>query len=226
MVVMTFSGLSIASNAVWENKLSLGTDVAKRSPRSSRAHNRLGNAYDEVGLVDEARREYELALRLDPGHVGARINLGNAWHKLGRMEDAVREYRSALSLHPDATDRADAYNGLGSALLALGRAGEALPLLLQARDLRQESANIRFNLGEAYSALGSYDEAIASFTAAIALDPRDAYAYHSRGRAQERTGRYRDAIDDYRTAVMLKPDLADAVQDLRNVSGMMAEGGK
>jgi len=45
------------------------------APWNARGHNNLGYAYQLAGRESDARREYETALFLDPGHRKARFNL-------------------------------------------------------------------------------------------------------------------------------------------------------
>ena len=48
---------------------------ARLAPWNARGHNNLGYAYQLDGRLAEARREYQTALFLDPGHRKARYNL-------------------------------------------------------------------------------------------------------------------------------------------------------
>ena len=54
--------------ALWESSVAA-------APWNARGHDNLGYAYQLAGRAQEARREYETALFLDPGHAKARLNL-------------------------------------------------------------------------------------------------------------------------------------------------------
>ena len=56
--------------------------------------------------------------------MGALTNYGILQHALGRPAQAVALYREAIAIEPD---RAETYNNLAVALLAIGRADEAVP---------------------------------------------------------------------------------------------------
>jgi len=45
------------------------------APRFSEAYNAMGNCFDELGQPDEAIRNYEKVLSIDPGHQGAKFKL-------------------------------------------------------------------------------------------------------------------------------------------------------
>ena len=49
--------------------------VAILAPRFSEAYNAMGNCFDELGQPDEAIRQYEKVLAIDPGHQGAKFKL-------------------------------------------------------------------------------------------------------------------------------------------------------
>jgi Flp pilus assembly protein TadD len=66
--------------------------------------------------------------------------------KPGRLADAAAEYRRALRTRPGF---AEAHNGLGNALAALGRTDEAVAEYREALRLRPAYAEIHFNLAMA-----------------------------------------------------------------------------
>ncbi len=62
------AGLRAAQADDWEEAFRLWTAVVERDPGSAAAHNNLAVAFEKKGAWDEAAREYETALRLDPGN--------------------------------------------------------------------------------------------------------------------------------------------------------------
>jgi tetratricopeptide (TPR) repeat protein len=63
------------------------------------------------GRLDDAIKEYQMAIKLDPNYADAHYNLGLAYQKTGRLDDAVKEYQIAASLKPEY---ASALNRLGA----------------------------------------------------------------------------------------------------------------
>jgi Tfp pilus assembly protein PilF len=59
-------GVSASQKGQWEEAIALWTKVLAFDPSSAAAHNNLAVAYEKKGLRDEARREYESALKLAP----------------------------------------------------------------------------------------------------------------------------------------------------------------
>ncbi|MDD2925718.1 tetratricopeptide repeat protein, partial [Rhodoferax sp.] len=74
-LVLCLGGLTVARNQDYRHEISLWESTVPLSPNKARVHNNLGYAYMLAGRVDEARREYTHALRLDPQHIKARYNL-------------------------------------------------------------------------------------------------------------------------------------------------------
>ncbi len=70
-----FAVLTVARNQDYQTEIALWEATVALSPGKSRVHNNLGYAYREAGRLEDARREYLVALRLDPDNVKARLNL-------------------------------------------------------------------------------------------------------------------------------------------------------
>ncbi len=136
------------------------------------ALDRAQSAYVRARLLGS---DWPRALRrlewLSPGPTALQLAAGDAFSSSGNPELAVDAYRAALRLEPDL---APAHNGLGLALLALGRAKAAAEELEQATLLVPRAEGLHQNLGLAELAAGRLDAARASFSRARELDPEDA----------------------------------------------------
>jgi tetratricopeptide (TPR) repeat protein len=98
-------------------------------PADGRVRQNLGNLYLQKGRYEEARRELELAARLEPRLPQPHANLGDALRALHDDEGAERSYRRALAI--DST-HAPAHAGLARVLMRTGRGEEALDHLRRA----------------------------------------------------------------------------------------------
>lgn len=63
---------------------------------SAKEHTQKGWNYEKQGKTEEAMREYQEALRIDPNFALARSNLGEIYHRQGKMDDAIREWEETL----------------------------------------------------------------------------------------------------------------------------------
>jgi Flp pilus assembly protein TadD len=59
-------GISAAQQNLWDEAIFRWKKVIALEPDSSSAHNNLAVAYEQKGLFDDARQEYERALELNP----------------------------------------------------------------------------------------------------------------------------------------------------------------
>lgn len=75
VLAVVLGGMTVLRNQDYQNEIALWESTAARSPGKPRVHNNLGFAYEQAGRRVEARREYTLALSLNPAYRKARDNL-------------------------------------------------------------------------------------------------------------------------------------------------------
>jgi tetratricopeptide (TPR) repeat protein len=92
-------------------------------------HYNMGLLMSVTGRLDEAVKQYERALTLDPMHVDARGNLAIVLARQGRLDRAVRELTTLVERDPE---NASARTNLGLLLIQQGRAEQARPQLVEA----------------------------------------------------------------------------------------------
>jgi tetratricopeptide (TPR) repeat protein len=138
-------------------------------------------------------------------------NTGSALSDLGRNketpeayqrrnEEAIEAYQQAINFDPK---NANLYNGLGNALVNLGRNEEAIEAYQQAINFDPKNANLYNGLGNALVNLGRNEEAIEAYQQAINIDPKDANPCNGLGDALRGLGRYEEAIEAYQQFIEL-----------------------
>jgi tetratricopeptide (TPR) repeat protein len=110
--------------------------------------------------VQEAKRDFELELKIDPQNAGAEGVLGEIAATAGDTAGAIDHYRRATTLD---SGFAEAYVGLGSALVAEKRYAEAVPALETAVKLSPDDPTAHYNLATALSRVGRKEEADREF---------------------------------------------------------------
>jgi tetratricopeptide (TPR) repeat protein len=122
------------------------------------------------GRYEPAIESYRRALRMHPT---ARTHTYLAWSlsSLGRYDEAVSHCHAAIALDPSYPN---AYNDLGSYLVALGRPGEAIQWLRHAAQTPGYCCPhfAYYHLGRALLMQARVEEAQAAFETALALRPR------------------------------------------------------
>jgi tetratricopeptide (TPR) repeat protein len=107
------SGLTYARNEVWLSEFSLWADAVKKSPNKARAHNNYGRGLFALRnrVNEQAKREFETAIRLSPGWAKPYHNLALCYFQKG-------DYDQAIALDLEAIERKSDYK---NALYQLGR---------------------------------------------------------------------------------------------------------
>lgn len=81
------------------------------------------------------------------------------------IENAINEFSNAIKKDPNY---AEAYSNRGVAYMMQKKYNKALDDLKKAKDLKPDSANIRYNLASCYSLMGSVDYGLDELDAALA----------------------------------------------------------
>jgi len=173
-------------------------------------HTNLGTVYRSEGRVDDAIKEYEGALKIDPNHALAHYNLGNLYHAQGKLKEAIREYQQALKIEKIDRNRAFVHYDLGVAYHTQGRLKEAIKEYQQAVTINPNDEKAHTNLGSAYRKQGKLVQAIAEYAEAIRITPNRAESHYNLGLACESQGKVAEAVAEYREVLRLNPDFAQA----------------
>jgi len=117
----------------------------------------LALALDMAGNKQEAVREYQAALKLEPDYYPALLLLGTAYLDLGLPAKAIDPLEKSLKAQPDSFD---AKQTLAEALLGVGRLGEAAHRFEELSPSHPNSAKTWYGLGLCYEGLAqrSFDE--------------------------------------------------------------------
>ena len=152
-------------------------------PDSKEAWYYLGRAYYTASRIPDARGAFERVLRLDPRDARAENNLGLIFESGGKTEEALTAYRNAIAWQKENGPSAEQpYLNLGSLLVTLDRAQEAIPPLQKAVELASENSQCHLRLGTAYLHLNWLDDAQKELLEAVRLSPQDATAHYQLGR--------------------------------------------
>ncbi len=109
---------------------------------------------------DEAKKELQQELEIDPSNAGAEYILGELARQAGDLDSAIQHFSKATKL--DVTF-ADAYLGLGSSLLTEKNYVEAIPPLEKAVKLQPENPAGHYSLATAYARSGRKEDAQREF---------------------------------------------------------------
>lgn len=125
-------------------------------------------------IPEAVRLSVELA-HLAPNLPDAHQLMGQLAMKTNAPEIATGSFGRALALRPGSET---AHLELGQALLAAGRATDALAVLEKGQSLNAKNGHLLRELAQAQLALGDTKAALQSFRRALKLLPKDLYAAH------------------------------------------------
>jgi tetratricopeptide (TPR) repeat protein len=105
---------------------------------------------------DEARREFEEELKINPRNAGAEYVLGELSRQAREWQQAVDHFSKAARLNPAF---ADAFIGWGRSLIADRKFTEAVPPLEQAVKLQPDNPAAYYHMAIAYGRTGRKEDA-------------------------------------------------------------------
>lgn len=199
-------------------------------PENADVHAGLAAAYARSGRTEDALRETALAgdlqdpygfpdaiaseMRVEGVSYKALELLGSAALLGGSHDRALAAFDRALALRPND---ADAILNKAQALCALGRAGEAEPLVDQGIGIRPDSA-VAFGLKGTIALMrGEHASAVAYLTRALALDSRNATVRWNHAKALRGLHRLAEARQEMRSILDQQPHRSDVRLDLASV---------
>ena len=190
-----------------------------------------GAAAIDAGLAAEARRQYGIALGIDPANAAARRGLRRAetldavrtllgqaaeFERSGQLPAAEQAWRKALALDPDTTAAREALarvqaqqaasafsTAVADGLAALSRKDYAA-----ARTAYERAGRIRPGAPEVKEGLEQVERALGDRTIAGHLES---------ARQAEQQERWRDALTEYRAALAIDAQLLDAQRGVERV---------
>jgi tetratricopeptide (TPR) repeat protein len=141
--------------------------VIELDPGSARAHRLYGDSLLAKNLFNEAAKEYEIAAGIEPRDADVLHALGDAYHRLAAFDSEAEVYRHLLELKPLDPE---AYYLAGTSELHRGHAGEAIPLLQKALQLKPDLVLAEAQLGRALAMQDAKAEAVKHLERVAAAD--------------------------------------------------------
>jgi len=190
---------------------------------SPEIHNNLGGIHLGQGRLDEAQREFEAALELDPNNATALLNLGSIQRIKGRVAQAEHFVKRALQVNPDSI-------GALAQLAELKRdqqdLDESVRLYRVAMSIDDSQPFLFLGLGDSLQKAGKYDEAERAFRSVLELDPDSFEAYYNLGVTDLQRDRLDDAVANFDKALSLSPEHPAAALALNNLGDIQLRRGE
>lgn len=176
----------------------------------------LGARLRDQGLLDQALREFERAIEINPTMSTAYMGAGDIYRERGDYTAAEQNYAEAVRAAPGEFDPNYWH---GHALQMLNRITEAVRAYLRALSIRPEDFGANLNLATAYLQLGENAQAIVYAERAVRINPEDGPARVNLGAAYANANRHAEALVQYEAAAELMPLSTELLLNLAESQG-------
>ncbi|HUE62377.1 MAG TPA: tetratricopeptide repeat protein [Chthoniobacterales bacterium] len=195
--------------------------VAADLPASARAHYNYGAVLQQLGRFDEAEKEYQATLRIDPSYMKVYVNMASLLMSKSKLDEAKKYYDRAIQLDPNS---GEVHAGYAYLLERLGRADEARAEYENAIRFtpKKSAARLFYTYGAFLDRRGELDAAIAQYQSALEVDPNLADAHSELATALLTKGDSQKAEAHYLEAARLDPKRADTHSNLGSL--LLREG--
>lgn len=167
----------------------------------------LGNALYSVGRMEDAEKEFRIAMRADPADPIVHLQVGAVREAEKKYDAALAEYRKAADLNS-----VEAYGGIGRVLVYQGDYVSAIAALQRAEQLEPANWRNHHLRGLALENSGKREAAAAEFKQAISLAPKELEARLSLALLQEKSGDWVASLQNYHQAAVDEPPIkADGI---------------
>lgn len=189
--------------------IDLYAEAIEKAPGFIMLYLQLGNAYRQIGRLEDAINEYKMAIWLDPTHVTAHKLMCSLYEEHGDYENAIDVYKKLIEMNPnDAiyhSNIANIYYLKGDVKSAVSYYQTAISL----NPNKNWTSIIAQTLGYIFhESRENFDAAISAYQSASLLNPNDVDIYISLGSAFYDKGDYANSLATYRMALEVDPNNA------------------
>ena len=177
-IALLFCIRTIIRNRDWKNDLSLWSHESRIYPDNFNLHHLYAEALARAHKFQEAKREYEQALQLNPGYDMSHIGFGQTLVELGDLDKARAEFKTAL----ENTEKKEfVLFNLGNLEEKAGNISEAESYYLKAVSINPTLPYTPAlqNLGHLYLQKGDFARAYSYLVRTVSQNPQNAYAHNN-----------------------------------------------
>ena len=178
-------------------------EAVQASPGLDDGWNDLCALHYDQQLYEQASRECERALELNPGSITAHINLGNIACDKGKLHDAIAEFDQAVQLDDMSKEP---HKNLAVCYQRWKRYDDAIGAFQKVLAIVPDDLASVNDIGNLYRKQGNLDEAERWIQKALVLDPKSPVVHVNAGLVRFKRGLRTDAMREYEQALSLFPD--------------------
>lgn len=172
------------------------------NPSSALAGN-LGKSYLQLGDLDGAERNFELALKLNPACADCDVGIAAVAERKGITEKALAYLLKAKELDPDNPYILFEF---GKVCLERNLVDDAIPALSKAALLKPDDNRITYVLGSAYVGRGNLPKAASLYGKLLEKHPQDPVLNYAIGTVYYLQGKYTAAEESLKRSLKENPN--------------------
>ena len=148
---------------VWDNGITIWTDVIEKNPSDPGLYNSRGLAYTSAGDLQNAMQDFNTAIALKPDYKHALTDRGNIYYATKQYTSAISDFTSAIAIDKTFSlayyDRANSYVQIKKFDLALQDYSTALQLKPDYGDAFYNRGVLKLALGDSSGACNDFRHA-------------------------------------------------------------------
>jgi tetratricopeptide (TPR) repeat protein len=190
----------------------------QKDHRNATLYADLAACQNSLGLFEDAEKNCQKCLKINPHLIQAYQNLGAARLSLKKTDDAKKTFCDLLNVDPN---NAQAFFGLGMVAAHEKKQDEAIQYFEKAVRLQPEWFVALAQLGKIHLDQKNFEKAVQTYNRALEMNPRYVTGYVNLGCAYLRLDRFEASCAASYRAIDIKPDCAPAYINLANAASAM-----
>jgi tetratricopeptide (TPR) repeat protein len=169
-------------------------------------HYNRGITLNSVADYEEAVKEFEKAVQVEPGYAKGHVNLGVTYSLLKEEDKAMAAFQKAVEVDPSEPE---AWRNLGITYRNLKEYGKAAEAYEKMVELDPEDMDAAESLGEMYMMEKQYEKALGSFTKVAEANGEDPWVQFQIGSANFSLEDYEASAAAYQKSAALAKTAGD-----------------
>lgn len=167
----------------------------------------LGTTYHHLGRYEDAEKQFQRSMDLNPADSCAYDQSGRMYYDTGKYPQAIAAFKRALTLRPSY----GTYLYIANSYVYARDFEPAIDAYKKALELNSKYSRAHRQLGIAYDYMGRFKEAAAAYEQAIKVNPEDETARYQLIFAYTNLRNKTAAREQYEILKKMNPDLAAEV---------------
>jgi tetratricopeptide (TPR) repeat protein len=201
-ILLALSFKTVNQIEVWKDSMTLWNWELKMFPDSFAAYKNRGKAYKDLGKYNQAVRDYDKSVALNPDYADAYVNRGNVYKELKFYQRALEDYNTAIVLDHDF---AVAYFNRGVVYSELREYEKSIENYNKVIELAPSYAYAYLNRGLVYEKSGDYQKALQDIGKAMRINHKDREVMTAYGNIHTVLERYQLALEELNKVIELYP---------------------